>query len=112
MSFQSLNQPNLVTDLIGLLLQTPGMYWNKLKMQSAISAIGGKSDKDSKKKKGYTSAVGRYSYLNKVWKPVHRICFLDPHIIKNEKELFKVLLRATRSLRTSRSLTGCVFPRR
>ena len=66
------------------------MYWNKLKMQSAIPAIGGKSDKD-KKKKGYTSAVGRYSFLNKVWKPVHRICFLDPHIIKNEKELFKVL---------------------
>ena len=68
------------------------MYWNKLKMQSAIPAIGGKSDKD-KKKKGYTSAVGRYSFLNKVWKPVHRICFLDPHIIKNEKELFKVLYR-------------------
>ena len=65
------------------------MYWNKLKMQSAIPAVGGKSDKD-KKKKGYTSAVGRYSFLNKVWKPVHRICFLDPHIIKNEKELFKV----------------------
>ena len=66
------------------------MYWNKLKMQSAIPSTSGKSDKDKKNQRYTSAAVGRYSFLNKVWKPVHRICFLDPYIIKNEKELFKV----------------------
>ena len=66
------------------------MYWTKLKLQSAIPSISGKSDKDKKKQRYNSAAVGRYSFLNKVWKPVHRICFLDPYIIKNEKELFKV----------------------
>ena len=67
--------------------KTPGMYWNKLKMQTQ------KSEKGKKKQQSYTSAaVGRYSFLNKVWGPVHRISFLDPYIIKNDKELFKVII--------------------
>ena len=28
--------------------------------------------------KTWSPALGKYQYLNKVWKPVHRICFVDP----------------------------------
>jgi hypothetical protein len=63
----------------------PGLGWAKLKLQSAVPAHVSRPGA-----KKYSPAVGKYEYLNKIWRPVHRICFLDPTIIKNDKELFKV----------------------
>ena len=90
--------------LFPYLPKTPGMYWNKLKMQTSLSSKSA-ADKNKKKQQSYTSAaVGRYSFLNKVWSPVHRICFLDPYIIKNEKELFKVTLATLFSIKYVRKI--------
>ena len=44
------------------------------------------------KGKKYSPASGKYVFLNKIWKPVHRIAFLDPNVMKNEKELFRVVI--------------------
>ncbi len=44
------------------------------------------------KGKKYTPAIGKYVFLNKIWRPVHRIAFLDPNMFKNEKELFRVVI--------------------
>lgn len=45
--------------------------WEKLKLQSALPA----SISTGKK---YSPAIGKYEPLNRIWRPVHRICFVDP----------------------------------
>ncbi|TRY75281.1 hypothetical protein TCAL_00687, partial [Tigriopus californicus] len=53
--------------------------WEKLKLQSALPA----SISTGKK---YSPAIGKYEPLNRVWRPVHRICFIDPKL-KFEEQL-------------------------
>ena len=50
---------------------TKGKNWARLKAQSAISVSYGNDKK-------WSPAIGKYKFLNKIWKPVHKICFLDP----------------------------------
>lgn len=58
--------------------------WSKLKLQSALPASVTSTGK-------YSPATGKYSQLNKVWKPVHKICFLAPGA-KQDDDLFQVLI--------------------
>ena len=48
-------------------------HWEKLKAQSTTLTVSYGSEKS------WSPAIGKYKFLNKVWKPVHKICFLDPH---------------------------------
>ena len=63
--------PFLLDEAPGGLLGQAAKRWDKLKTQSTLTvSLAGE--------KSWSPAVGRYKYLNKVWKPVHKIMFLDP----------------------------------
>ena len=61
--------------------------WEKLKLQSALPA-------SITTGRRYSPAVGRYEPLNKIWRPVHRIVFVDPFskAPDGEEELFKTVI--------------------
>ena len=64
-----------------------GVGWQKLKLQSTLPGAPSSGGKK------YSPAVGKYESLNKVWRPVHKICFLNPYS-KHDDELFQVRLRS------------------
>ncbi len=71
-------------------VKSTGAGWEKLKLQSALPA----SISSSASKK-YSPAVGKYESLNKIWRPVHKICFLNPRPRRPGQdldEMFHVLI--------------------
>jgi len=46
------------------------LAWSKLRAKSSVAMPIGTMK--------WSPAVGKYSFLNKIWRPVHRIQFLDP----------------------------------
>jgi hypothetical protein len=70
--------------------KSSGAGWEKLKLQSPLPAS--LTSAGSK----YSPAVGKYESLNKVWRPVHKICFCfaNPYtrLTATEDDLFQVLI--------------------